>query len=362
MKRKRILLASLFGDFNMGNRLQNYALQQILIAHDAEVTTIDDYTISPTLEIVIKDTIKYALGTIGIERYKNYIGFKRRIKAIRKFNHINFQKIIRMTKEEAFKANWNDYDLAIAGSDQVWHGWEKGPLELPFYYLQFLPYDKRIAYASSFGFKAFPEADVKQHKEGLSGMRMISCREESGCKLVKELIGKEVIHALDPTLLLSVADWRKLEKQATKFSKTQEHYAFIYFLGKITDEYKDCIKKKVEQKGIRNIIDFMNFKDREISKCNPSDFVQLIDKADYIFTDSFHAVSFSLIFNKEFTVFRRVEQGMEEMFDRIEEILQSKGRLDCIYGGSKRSNTNDFDNLYTKSMQYIDNALKLFEP
>jgi hypothetical protein len=48
---------------------------------------------------------------------------------------------------------------------------------------------------------------------------------------------------------------------------------------------------------------------------SPEAFLGLIEKADYIFTDSFHATVFSLIFRRQFYTFPR--QGHEKMNSRI---------------------------------------------
>lgn len=362
MSRKKILIVTLFDDNNIGNRLQNYALQQVLLNYNADVTIIDNYyTSKPTRQDALKAITKEILGIFGVKKYRGsyqrYIGFKTRQKANQRFDKNNLKDIIIMSTEQVFKANWNDYDLAIAGSDQIWHKWHDDELELPFYYLQFMPPEKRVAYAASFGFENFPKLDFQYHKDGLEGMKLISCREKSGCELIKSTIGKDVLHVLDPTLLLSAAEWRKLEEQATNFSKHKKNYVFVYFLGEQTVEYKNYINEVMKQKNIKNIVNFMDSRNRRINNCNPCDFLVLIDHADYIFTDSFHCVVFSLIFNKEFTTFRRKQPGFEQMFGRIEELLESRGKFNCIYGENMKKSANNFDELYKASMQYIQQAL-----
>ena len=55
---------------------------------------------------------------------------------------------------------------------------------------------------------------------------------------------------------------------------------------------------------------------------DPAEFLYLIQNADYVLTDSFHAVAFSIKFHKEFYVFKRKQKGMEGMFSRIETITK----------------------------------------
>lgn len=362
MNNKKIIIVTLFDDNNIGNRLQNYALQQVFLKQGLDVTVLDNgYTTRPKLKETIKYYIKGFCGLFGVGEYKQqfqkYISNKRKRSANLKFDKNNIKKIIKVTNEQAFHKDWSKYDLAVAGSDQIWHRWRDDKFELPFYYLQFLPSEKRVAYAASFGFEQFPLKDRQQHEEGLKGMAYISCREKSGCEIASSIIERKVQQVLDPTLLLSAVEWREIEKQATTYSQIQSNYAFIYFLGEQTDEYASYINKIMKKYNIDNVINFTDIKNRNIGKCGPSGFLSLIDHADYVFTDSFHCTVFSVLFDKRFTVFRRKQHGFEKMFGRIEDLLSSKGKLENIYEGSTRSASNNFNQLYLDSMKYIEKAV-----
>lgn len=355
---KKALLVTLFDDNNIGNRLQNYALQHILELQNANVSVVDNgYTNDPTIKDKIKIIIKQCLGIIGIEKYRysyqRFLSARMKRAANKKFNENNIHNIIKLSNTQIFNYDWSAFDIAIAGSDQIWHRWGDDKLELPFYYLQFMPKTKRAAYAASFGFEDFSEQDIEQHKKGLQEMEHISCRELSGCKLVAEVVGRDVSRVLDPTLLLNATDWRKIEAQALEYARTQKNYAFVYFLGEQTEKYKKYIRDIMRNQEIDKIIDFSNYMDKNISECGPADFLSLIDHAEWVFTDSFHCTVFSVLFDKKFTAFRREQEGFENMFGRIEDLLASTNKLECIYGGTKRLATNDFDKLYSDSMNYI---------
>ena len=356
---KKLLLVTLFDEANIGNRLQNYALQKVIENYGVEVTTLDNfYTRKISVMNRIKYFVKNCLIYFGHQKYvrecKIYVAIKRRKKSIKKFNKNNISMVKQVTNQQAFHMDWSCYDMAIAGSDQIWHKWRTDEEELPFYYLQFFPLEKRASYAASFGFESFPLQDIEQHREGLLGMRYISCREERGCTLVKELIGKEVPRVLDPTLLLKAQEWRNIEQQASSFSKTQENYAFLFFLGDISEEYKEYIKSVMVKNGIKKLIDF---EDKQIGACGPCEFLSFIDRAQYVFTDSFHCTVFSVIFDKKFTAFRRIQPGFENMFGRIEDLLASTNKLHHIYGGTLQKPKNNFDELYQDSIRYIESVL-----
>ena len=257
-----------------------------------------------------------------------------------------------------FAQNWDEYDFAIVGSDQVWHKWGNDLKELPYYYLEFMPKEKRLSYAASFGFDEFPTIDREKHIKGLKGMHAISCREQSGCRLIKEATGKEATHVLDPTLLLKPEEWRNIEADISTVVKPEEKYIFIYFLGNIIEEYRQYIDEIASKRGLR-IIDFLDMQDKNIACCGVGEFVSFIDHADYVLTDSFHCTVFSILFEKEFTVFKRKQEGFEKMYSRIEELLQSTGHE---YNAYDKLNPNpmveNFETLYENSRRYLTEILR----
>lgn len=361
---KKILLITLFDDNNIGNRLQNYALQCVLRRYDVEVTTVDNfYTTVPSAKERIKAQIKRILGFFWKksykESYKQYEACEMKRKANKIFDEKNIFPILRTSNQKVFESKWEEYDLVVAGSDQIWHGWRNDSKELPFYYLQFVPYDKRVAYAASFGFSEFPMKDIQWHYKGLLGMKYISCREQSGCELVEQVVGKKVQRVLDPTLLLDKNEWRKISEQASQFAKVQRKYIFLYFLGEITEEYLIKIREIMDESNIDRIINFSDCSNKEISSFGPSEFIYLIEHAEYVFTDSFHCTVFSLLFEKSFMVFRRKQIGFENMFGRIEDLLASVNKLDVIYDGTLKTATKDFTELYKNSIKYIEEILEV---
>lgn len=77
-------------------------------------------------------------------------------------------------------------------------------------------------------------------------------------------------------------------------------------------------------KGIENLS--LNDKEApELFVIDPGEFLYMIKNAAYVLTNSFHAVAFSIKFNKEFYVFDRKENGVAGMFSRIETIAKLFG-------------------------------------
>lgn len=127
-------------------------------------------------------------------------------------------------------------------------------------------------------------------------------RELSGVEIVDKLGIENSTNVLDPTLLLSGEDWRKISSR--KFTK--DRYILIYNLNR--NPRIDAYAKELSIKtGLE--VRYLSYQLHEFYKngkmfCNPpvEDFLALIDGADYVITDSFHATAFSLNFNKEFVI------------------------------------------------------------
>ncbi len=357
---KKVLLVTLQGD-NLGNRLQNYALQVCLEQLGCEVWTPVYYPRElDRLNKRIKNWVKVFLGRIGFKKYFKDKNAHARKKKFDKFNKKYISNCFRTDFKTPFKNKWDSFDYAITGSDQVWHKWTDKKNELPFFYLEFIERNKRISYAASFGFNAFPKEDKKQHKCGLEGIKYLACREKRGAELIYELTGRVATVVVDPTLLLEPEKWDLIKKKSPLF--TGNPYLLIYFLGAITDEYKNVIECIAKDNNL-DIIDILNRESLQSLLTTPDEFLWLVKHATYICTDSFHASVFSIIFEKKFMVFKRIEAGMETMFDRIETLLEMFGVSDRVYDGNigclyEKYSAKDIRQIKEKSLNYIIEILK----
>ena len=294
---------------NYGSMLQTYALQEKIEELGYKCEVIDYYperfTPVGMLKRIKTKSIKLekslALRTIArmviipsyFIRFKMFFDFlKKRINLSRKTFH---------TLEELQSYNFK-YDIFCTGSDQVWnYGWNE-KIEYP-YFLSFAP-DKspKISYASSFGKATLLDCEIDETKKLLSRYNHISVRELSGVDIINKLGIEGSTNVLDPTLLLTGNEWRKIASGKYKKDK----YILVYNLNrnKKIDNYAKTLAKKT---GLK--VRYISYQIHEFYKngkmfCNSKveDFLSLIDNAQYVITDSFHATAFSLIFNKEFVI------------------------------------------------------------
>ena len=137
-EKNKVLLVTLQGD-NIGNRLQNYALQKVLQKRNCDVWNpyYDDNDEIDDMFKKCKLLCKIFLGKLKFERFKvNYIRFRRK-EAFKEFDGKYISNQFKINFDETFEKDWNQYDLAITGSDQVWHNWSNNKCELKYFYSVF---------------------------------------------------------------------------------------------------------------------------------------------------------------------------------------------------------------------------------
>ena len=327
-RNRKVLLVTLYGNFNYGNILQRIALAGTIEALGFEVTHLCRFTQTKTqfsIKKFIKQSIKRVLAVLGVKKFREQFrwpDFLLKItKVFTKFQDKYVQRRIYTDYSQAISAepeDWFAYDYAVTGSDQVWHIWGHTQAEAEYYYLSFMPREKRVCYAPSFGFSEFTEQEYEFHRKGLAGFERLSCREQEMIPMIRQASGKDAQLVLDPTLLMTAEDWRKCAAKPSY--KLPEKYVLCYFLGNKTPEYLEAIRLLSEGLPVISVYDPY---DKAHVRTDPGGFVWLIDHADFVCTDSFHGTAFSVNFRKNFMAFRRKQNGMEDMFGRISGLLDS---------------------------------------
>ena len=229
----------------------------------------------------------------------------------------------------ALKEYSKRYDAVICGSDQIWLPVH---IQQQYYTLSFVPKGtRRIAYAPSFGINSVEKADESLYKSAINGFDSLSCREMSGCDIIKSLTNKEAQLVLDPTLMVDKKIW---DKMSGSTPKVDGEYIFCYFLGK-NPEHRKKVRKLAEKTGLKVVclpyIDGYTesdngYADLALYDIAPDGFVNLIKNAKYVCTDSFHGSVFSTIFERQYFVFERFAQGTKDSTNtRLESLLKSLG-------------------------------------
>lgn len=324
---KRIgIVTHYYKSINYGGNLQAYALCKVLQSLGYNAEQIQTPIASPsTRQQKIKKIFRkpwIIFGSIKA-RIKSKITQKRKKPFIdtrqKKFKHFNQELIPHSEKfytRESISESVNDYDVFITGSDQVWNF----KLYNPVFFLGFVSQDKiKISYAASMAISSLNKEQQTEMRIALKDFKAISVREVQALELIKDLSPIEPEIVLDPTLLLTSVDWDKVCADTL----VQEKYVFCYFLGNNKNERK-IAEIFARTRGLTLVtvpmeISDKNFGDLQID-ASPEEFLSLIKHAEYVFTDSFHAVVFSFLYQKQYFVFNRNKKG--EMSTRITDITK----------------------------------------
>lgn len=314
----RIAKLTIDGYYNYGNLLQNYALQQILLTYAGQVDTIwheeDNFLPFTGLNFTWKELIKYFLNWKQFRTLycQKYLGAE----MVRQGKNREWSKrnICTRTDVKELQAIADCYDYFVVGSDQVWNPYF-GDLKNNF--LNFAPYEKRIAYAASIATPEIPLEKQDIYEKGLKGMRCISMREEEGAQQVEKFTGRKVPVVADPTMLLSLQEWKKVSRQPAWFNN--QRYILTYFLGPRPDDIIHKVAKR-EHLEVINLLDLENY-DTYITGVD--EFIWAVEHADLIYTDSFHGTVFSILFHRPFVVCNRIgNKVFNKMSSRIDTLLQ----------------------------------------
>lgn len=190
------------------------------------------------------------------------------------------------------------YKTFIVGSDQVWRNWWNNDEIMNNFFLSFADKTKNlIAYAASFGIDKF-EGSKKlksQIKQLLKSYSAISVREEEGVDICKNDFCAEAKLVLDPTQLIDVKEYEKIIASESLPKEEGKYLAYMIFPGEDFDT-------KETRELIQNVSEKLNLKTNfAIKEGNTvAKWLNTFKNADFVVTDSFHGMMFSIIFKKQF--------------------------------------------------------------
>ena len=385
---KRVGILTLYHNtINYGGSLQAYALCKCLlnegykpeqIAYVGEVSRKNQIkgVLSNNCKGLLYKTIQFAkkiiLKPLVLCEEKKHNLYYRRHQA---FSHFN-KEVIPHTQEvytkKTIRKTDSIFDAFIVGSDQVWNV----AIADTAYFLDFVSANKlKMSYAASIARDSLTREEQKVFLDYLKDYKAVSVREKNAEKLLEGLSPFPLQTVLDPTLLLGRDDWDKV--CATR--QIPEEYVFCYFLGDNKKERKLALQF-AKAKGWKLIalphtsgIKLMDkkFGDERLYDVSPEQFLSLIKYSRYVFTDSFHAVVFSNIYQKQYFVFNRSKRG--EMSSRIVNITELFCQEERFCAGDERETREyiislpdidytqknyDFERLREESIEFLKNNLK----
>lgn len=301
--------------YNYGAVLQTYALCKFLNSRGNNTKVINYRPWYYKGSTKTKNKLKLLLRkVIRIpDNYKSEIVFYGFLKKYVPMT-IEYKNFETITKAES------EADLFIAGSDQIWN------FNLPngkddVFYLDFVRRGKKASYAASLGMDYLTNEQLEILREKLKRFDYVSLREKTAKKIL-EMAGLNNIQVVsDPVYLLSRDEWNDISKKPDKM--LNEKYVLIYAFNRQKDIFK--FGKELAQKyGFKAISvntfweDVLNKTDHYYWNCMPEEFLYLVSHAECVVTNSFHGLSFSMIFNKPVILFEKDDKGNSRMNDLID--------------------------------------------
>lgn len=334
---------------NYGNRLQNYASQQVIKSFNIDVETLPKvryFSYKNKLKGLIKKLFPKSLCS-----KKEDIVLENQSLRIERFK-IFTQKNINMsttyvTDYRALKKFSNKFDFIVTGSDQVWNYNFRPNLAIDF--LQFVPKGKRVSYAASFGVSEIPQQHQEKYIQYLNEMNHLSVREHAGQKIIKDLTGRDSEVLIDPTMMLNKNEW--LQVASKPKCMPNKKYLLTYVLGNQTEEFKDFVNQLAKEKGLE-VLNLLNPYDKDIHCVDPGEFIYLINHADVMITDSFHGAVFSILMETPFVIFERQDAhvSMNSRIDTLVTTFKMESRLS--------RHIKSVDDVYSINFSHIDEILK----
>lgn len=313
---------------NFGGVLQAYAIQQAVRQYcDCEAQIIDYHngfiSLTDALRILPLSPRPKEIVT-GIRTLPDRFGRLSKFESFRKqemhltsvrYNHARL-------KREA-----PDADVYICGSDQIWNPVLTFGVDST-YYLDFASDgSKKVAFAPSFGSARPPKVFQKKTRCLLQNLDAISVREKTGKELLSHLTDQPVELLIDPTFLLDKAHWESMMSE----NPARQPYILLYIMQSDTTMY-DYVRAIKQKLGL-HVVEISRygfnpgFVDETLVDVGPQEFLSLFRHADYICTNSYHGLIFSLIFEKQFCLVpcKRFQARIYHLAEMLSVEIESEG-------------------------------------
>ena len=331
-------IVTITGATNFGNRLQNFALQEVLLTLGCDrVETIAGLPTAETRPLKVRRIVSTAVERRG--EYVNrllrrgsrpardtYTCPPERRRVIREFtDQYIVTSATRYGPAQGGISLAERFDHVVVGSDQVWNpAFTHANTE---WFLDFARREQRVAYAASFGVPSIPDYLQKRFREGIRGFDALSVREHQAARVVEGLTGSTPPVVLDPTMLLGRARWEELAEQPA--SLVDLGYVATFMLasgdgGATEGADLAAVRGYAHRNGLQ-LVDLHDPAPGELRALGPLGFIGAIRGASLVVTDSFHAAVFATLFHRPFLLVQR--GAMNSRFDTLLDHTGLTGRM-----------------------------------
>lgn len=329
---------------NYGCTLQAYAMQEVYRQLGHEPIIIDRYITSDNSLLLGPLARKGFRSKVSLF-IKFFLGVGSFSMTLRVLKTLRFHKRY-MNKTLYSFYDWKDapanlgVEMISVGSDQIWNANLYSPVPYLLKYVN--PKIPGISYAASIGMPVLSPKYVEDYREGFSRFHAISVRENQAVNLVQSL-GFEAKQVVDPTLLADPSTWAKFKVKKTPNRKRLLCYTLAEDVLTILPLLEEFSKKnncdvflfpdRFERfygwgpNGIRQSLKLKLRLAKSPVKVYISaaikDFMREISAAEWIVTNSYHALMFSVIYKRNVRIIVPTDKVRKGMHARMEEFANT---------------------------------------
>ena len=350
---------------NYGSALQTWALHQAinLIGKDKWQAVLVDYCpdvlkdknpLMPFGNLWDKDEesrrmCELSLPAIQVNYKKFHEFYKTRfIRTERKYTAKNFNDIVANESINGF----------VCGSDTIFcideFGFDDG------YYANYscMKNGYAVAYAGSFGDSHFKENDYKILNQRIKNFKAVGLREQEMIPYVEKQIDVPVQRVLDPTLLLPTKTY---DEKLTVPRIIKEKY-ILYYSRRYNPQMEKYVEK-IAQEHHWEIVEISlravnAMKHKMFYEAGVEEFLSLIKYAEFVVTNSYHGMIFSIQYKRPFAIFSREQCDTKNR--ELLQILNLSDRLNA-YNKDLAEVPVDYDNVYSIIETERENSLRFLK-
>ena len=275
---------------NYGAVLQCYALQKVLknLGHEVQVIDYRQPYIEDLYAVFSCRRLFFLLMRLHIKPVSYLKNITNREKSTLQYRHFRdcYLQVTKPCRSHTIPV----FDCYVIGSDQVWSLDCTQRMD-KVYWGQFEHPDasKIIGYGISVTQTSLKQIGVKIIRRYLSAFSALSFREKAVQEQIACMTKRKVELVLDPTLLLPANAWNELKG-------SEKEACVVVYLFKYRDNMQmQNIDGRIERLAQSLDCNVMDLSDNTVA---PEDFVAYFRSARYVITNSFHGVTFSLLFEK----------------------------------------------------------------
>lgn len=363
----RIGIVTYHSAYNFGSVLQAYATQKTIEKLGYKVEIVN-YRM-PSQKAFYDAKPKGVKGHIKNFLYLGqHANLQKRKVLFENFINNELQLTEEVSEPEQAIELFKKYDAMISGSDQIWNKHSNELRNVEWKYME--PYllekfsGRKYSYASSI--VDMTDSELNMIKESLQRLDKISCREKNASERLEKLLGKKVSTVCDPTLLITGEEWKK----KFKVKKNKTNYVLVYSLGNFKETQKiikDVHKKfeKIKIVVLAPLVPVIKTQGVEVvTAAGPIEFLNYINAAQLVITNSYHGTLFSVNLEKPFFFLKDVNKKDERVSQILKKLELQKQVISDIQNIEKipQINYEEVKNKLGKyrkeSLAYLEDALK----